>query len=57
MKYNFVEKVFQIIAFVVVILGFAMIIWFIAMFVMLSKYDNCKDMNFQPSYCTKYKNF
>ena len=57
MKYNFVEKVFQIIAFIVVILGFAMIIWFIAMFVMLSKYDNCKDMNFQPSYCTKYKNF
>ena len=57
MKYNFVEKVFQIIAFVVVILGFAMIIWFITMFVMLSKYNNCKDTSFQPSYCAKYKNF
>lgn len=57
MKYNFIEKVFKIIVSIVIILGFAMIIWFIAMFIMLSKYDDCKDMNFQQSYCDKYKNF
>lgn len=51
------DKIFQIIAFIVVILGFAMITLFIVMVIMLSKYDNCKDRNFQPSYCYKYKNF
>lgn len=51
------DKIFKIIAFIVVILGFAMIILFITIVIMLSKYDNCKDMNFQPNYCDKYKNF
>lgn len=51
------DKIFKVIAFIIVILGFAMITLFIAMIIMLSKYDNCKDTNFQPSYCEKYKNF
>lgn len=54
---NKIEKVFQVISWIVIVLGFAMITWFIVMCIMLARYNKCQDTGFQPTYCEKYKNF
>ena len=54
---NKIEQVFQVVSWIVIVLGFAMITWFIVMCIMLARYDKCQDTGFQPTYCEKYKNF
>lgn len=51
------EKIINIIEWIVVILGFSMIILFALMCVRLSQYNKCKNVDFEPLYCEKYKNF
>lgn len=54
---NKLEKVCEIIAYIVLGIGFLMIIWFITMFILLLRYDECYDNSFELPYCEKYKNF
>lgn len=54
---NKIEKVFQVISWIVIVLGFAMITLFIIMCIMLARYDKCQDTGFQPTYCENIKTF
>lgn len=54
---NKLEKTFEVIGWFVIILTLIMLIGFIFMIVVLSRFDKCKDLDFQLPYCEKYKNF
>lgn len=54
---NKIEKVFQVIGWIVVILSFIIITCFIVMCIMLARYDECRNKDFVPTYCEKYKDF
>lgn len=51
------EKIISVIGWIIVTIGFLMIIGFITMIVMLARYDDCRESGFQYSYCEKYKDF
>lgn len=52
-----IEKIFNIITIVVCIISLFMILSFITMFILLVNYNDCNKINFQSTYCEKYKNF
>ena len=51
------EKIISVIGWIIVTIGFLMIIGFTAMIIMLARYDDCRENGFQYSYCEKYKDF
>lgn len=51
------EKIISVIGWIIVTIGFLMIIGFIAMIVMLVRYNDCRENGFQYSYCEKYREF
>lgn len=51
------EKIINIIEWIIIILGFSMIVLFVLMCVKLSQYNKCRDLDFKSNYCEKYKNF
>ena len=51
------KKILEIFGWLVAIFGFLMIVWFIIMCIMLATYDDCREQEFNPPRCEKYKNF
>ena len=51
------KNILKIVAGIILLLAYAMIILFIIMFIKLVQYDNCRDVDFEPKYCEKYKDF
>ena len=51
------EKVFNVIGWIVVIFALLFIIGFVAMIIMLVRYDECRQGEFESAYCERYKDF
>lgn len=52
-----IEKIMNTIGWIIVTIGFLMIIGFITMIIMLARYNDCRENGFQYPYCEKYEDF
>lgn len=57
MKRNKFEIIFEVVAWITVIIGLIFIAGFIFIIVSLFKYDKCQQQEFVPTYCENYKNY
>ena len=57
MKRSRFEVAFEIIGWIVVIISLIFITGFIFIIVSLFKYDKCNQLEFEPVYCEKYKDY
>lgn len=57
MAKNCLIKLGHIIGWLIITLAFGMLLGFVIMFTMLARYKECNDLNFEPKYCERYKDF
>lgn len=54
---NKFDLIFEIVAWITVIISLIFIAGFIFIIVSLFNYDKCQQQEFEPPYCEKYKNY
>ena len=57
MKKNKFDIAFEIIGWIFVIISLIFITAFIFIIISLFKYDKCSQLEFEPAYCEKYKDY
>ena len=51
------DKILRILGWITIIFIFIIMLLFVIILIKLYRYDKCKQLEFEPPYCEKYKNF